>query len=885
MLRRKPPFLRFLTASLSFLCITSCQLFEADVADFMEKYTETAAIEAHEFNVETYNDQTPQLCIASEEDAVISLYMRNPKKFTLIPTVEFINLDSTFSTSDVTINQDDTNTITLSLPQKFLVPVDEGQDITAKISLKEPMSGRDFDRYTVDVHCNTIPPQILNPTILNKNNEQFVLAFDMPNEYEVAVRHKDLTEVVINGKSYPLSVTTKDDTDLEDTKYAEYTFTDSACKRERASSYIAINDKDFTHNSRTSVYVETGDPFLQNEHKEFTLTLKDRAGLSSTVTASTVITKLQMPQILDQNGVEITEGGLTGIPFDEDQQSGSITIIPPTKDHKGKTVPQTTVYYKVYQATGSGLLYTSGSTTEAKTIELPQDTYRVEAYAKCIGYENSATNTVIFRFMNNALFVTANASSGDGSPAHPYATISEALADIQARENKEARFTIYLEGNFTVQTTDKEGLSGSYGEIILSGDINTNELVIKKNKASSQAILKNLKLNTLLDPSVKVTIGNITITNSSGNGIDQESDAELTLDGAIITECSDSGVYANNGSLKLKSGTISENAGFGILLDSVDSCIISGGIITKNGSADNNAALQIGDSSCSITNVNITDNFGAGIKIGDSSTLNLSGGSITANKGGGILVSKTETLKIEGNPVVTGNTKVFEGQTTATTANVLLQHNDHTDPITPKIVITGALTAGCNIGIHIDEYDITNGPQPLASIGGSYLFANNYSNTDSPSLYFTSDQGYSIIKDGSGVSLTNSGSSGGQQLATDYNIQFSAETNAFTGITTGSAKVVTLTPIATVNSNPVSCTISSEGQLIVDGTAVSLTAAIYNGGTPAADLTVTVENAGDNKLKITIPAITYPNDYVLKITALYLGITHETNFSFTVAVE
>lgn len=854
MLRRKPPFLRFLTASLSFLCITSCQLFEADVADFMEKYTETAAIEAHEFNVETYNDQTPQLCIASEEDAVISLYMRNPKKFTLIPTVEFINLDSTFSTSDVTINQDDTNTITLSLPQTFLVPVDEGQDITAKISLKEPMSGRDFDRYTVDVHCNTIPPQILNPTILNKNNEQFVLAFDMPNEYEVAVRHKDLTEVVINGKSYPLSVTTKDDTDLEDTKYAEYTFTDSACKRERASSYIAINDKDFTHNSRTSVYVETGDPFLQNEHKEFTLTLKDRAGLSSTVTASTVITKLQMPQILDQNGAEITEGGLTGIPFDEDQQLGSITIIPPTKDHKGKTVPQTTVYYKVYQATGSGLLYTSGSTTEAKTIELPQDTYRVEAYAKCIGYENSATNTVIFRFMNNALFVSANASNGDGSPAHPYATISEALADIQARENKEARFTIYLEGNFEALT--------------LTGGINTDELVIKKKPGASEATLSSITLDTTLDSSFKVTVGNITITNTSGNGITQESSAELTIDGAIITQCTNYGIYAK-GPLKLKSGTISENSSIGVILDSVTSCTISGGTITKNGNSTT-AALHIGDSSCSITDVNITDNNGPGIQIGDSSTLNLSGGNITANKGGGILVNKTETLEIEGNPVVTGNTQ------SNLPANVILAH---TDPAV-KLKITGALTTGCNIGIHIDEYDITH--EPLASIGGSYLFANNYSNTDSPSLYFTSDQGYSIIKDGSSVSLTNSGSSGGQQLATDYNIQFSAQTNAFTGITTGSAKVVTLTPDITGTTN---YSVSSEGQLIVDGIAVSLTAAIYNGGTPAADLTVTVENAGDNKLKITIPAITYPNDYVLKITALYLGITHETNFSFTVAVE
>ena len=47
---------KLLFVSALLLGFTSCQLFENDVADFFEKYTETAAIEEHNISVQTYND-------------------------------------------------------------------------------------------------------------------------------------------------------------------------------------------------------------------------------------------------------------------------------------------------------------------------------------------------------------------------------------------------------------------------------------------------------------------------------------------------------------------------------------------------------------------------------------------------------------------------------------------------------------------------------------------------------------------------------------------------------------------------------------------------------------------------------------------------------------
>ena len=447
---------KLLLISALLLGFTSCQLFENDVADFMEKYTETAAIENHNISVQTYNDGLSQLCIASEEDAEIQMYMRNPKKFNLLPSVVFENLDSQFSRASVDISQTDSNTLLLLLPQDFLIPADEDHDISAEISLYEPMSGRSFDKYTINLHCNTKPAVILNPTVINNANSTFVVAFDMPSPEEVAIRHKDISAIEINGQSYPVTITTIADPDVEGAYIAEYTIDDAHFSRTAGSGYTFIGGKDFTAKTSTSFFYDTGETFFAGD-KEYTLVLKDSAGLTSTVKASTSISRLNKPVLKDQAGSKISENGITGIPFDENTMMGKITIEPPVQDHLGNAVSTTTVHYKVYEATGSCLVYTSGSTSEIKTIELPQNSYRVEAYATLTNYENSSTTIVKFRFINNILYVKAGFENGDGSEGAPYGTIAEAIADINARENHETRFTIYAEDDETTKLMWESG--------------------------------------------------------------------------------------------------------------------------------------------------------------------------------------------------------------------------------------------------------------------------------------------------------------------------------------------------------------------------------------------------------------------------------------------
>lgn len=387
------------------------------------------------------------------------------------------------------------------------------------------MSGREFNKYSVNLNCNTIPPVILNPTILNNNGQTFVIAFDMPNEEEVAIRHKDITSVVIGGTSYPVTVSTEVESD--GVNHAIYTFADSRFSRTRDPSWIAINYKDFTH-TRNSVYFDTGEQFVAAD-KEYTLTLQDSAGLSSTAKASTVISKLLKPVIKNQKGSEISERGMTGIPFDEDTQIGSITIYPPEQDHLGNPVSGATVHYKIYEATGSGIIYTSGTTTEAKTIELPQNTYRVEAYATLTNYETSATKTVKFRFINNALYVNPSSINGDGSEAAPWASVAEAFADINNPDRRrEVKFTIYIEGDLQE-------------EVVIDDTLNVDEVEFERKAGAATAKIKSFDINT----SKTVTIGNVTVTNtdSGGTGIKLNDGANLTLRGSDVSGSSGPGIY------------------------------------------------------------------------------------------------------------------------------------------------------------------------------------------------------------------------------------------------------------------------------------------------------------------------------------------------------
>ena len=282
-----------------------------------------------------------------------------------------------------------------------------------------------------------------------------------------------------------------------------------------------------------------------------------------------MISKLLKPVINNQKGSPISENGMTGIPFDEDVQKGRITILPPTQDHLGNPVSGATVHYKVYEATGSGLIYTSGSSTEAVTLELPQNTYRVEAYATLLNYENSATRTVKFRFENNVLYVNPASVNGDGSEAAPWPSIAQAIADINdPNRRREIKFTICVEGDLQE-------------DVVIDDSLNVDELEFEKKTGASTAKIKSLTVNGTKTVIVNDMI--ISNTASSGVGVKLNANTSLTLNRTNITGCSLYGLQLSTaGICNLNESTVNNN-GLGIYIASTSAiCNLVDTTVTGN---------------------------------------------------------------------------------------------------------------------------------------------------------------------------------------------------------------------------------------------------------------------------------------------------------------
>ena len=520
------------------LSFTSCQLFETDVSDFMEQYTETAAVEQHIFTIQPYYDKDNNPCINSSKDFEVTLYMRNPKNFSMQPSVDFPRL-SEIDTSNVSIEQLEFDTLKMLLPQSFLLAADEGKNITTDILLYEPMSGRTFVGYDITLFCNSIPPMVQNSTIINNHGSTFVIAFDMPMEDELALRNKDISSIVINGTEYPMSVAND----------GSFAFESSQFTRNFEPGFIFINDKDFTHTAR-SVYFNTEEPFVQGD-KDYTIGLKDSAGLIQTILTGTSIARLNRPSITDVDDTSYATGS-------DEMVSGSrtdpfkLTLAPPTRDHKGEEVSEAILHYTVYKGTSTvSAIVQEGNTTGSVELSLIEGTYHIEAYAKKTNYEQSQVLSVNFRVVDNAIFVSSSNGddSYDGTRELPFRTLNRAIADIDVRNMPNAHLTIYVDGTLSGTST----INASQ----------TRSITIMPRTGSSAAIdAQGAGTTITVNTSVPVTFKNITITGgngTNGGGIYIASGSTVTLkDNATVSgnSATNGGGIYNDGTLNLDNKSV-----------------------------------------------------------------------------------------------------------------------------------------------------------------------------------------------------------------------------------------------------------------------------------------------------------------------------------------
>lgn len=157
--------------------------WEEPVAEYFDKYTNTAAIEKHEISCGYEKDAGGTSCISSYGNKTVSFYLRNPRKY---------NLRTSFSTlgDEITVSQStsDKSVIYVTYPESYLIENDCGGSIGGTISLQEEETLREFESYTFSLKCNTPPPSVKGPMV-NAADSKYIVCFYMPTTELGSQRH------------------------------------------------------------------------------------------------------------------------------------------------------------------------------------------------------------------------------------------------------------------------------------------------------------------------------------------------------------------------------------------------------------------------------------------------------------------------------------------------------------------------------------------------------------------------------------------------------------------------------------------------------------------------------------------------------------------------
>ena len=278
--------LLFLAALTLFCILSSCHIYNLSLEDFLKEWTETARIAESSISPEpVYKDSYAH--IASGEDVLITYYLVNPQSYELNGIIAWSGEVSAEQVADYILEQDaaDRSLFYLTLKDGFLEGLDgDGTEISPTLTITEPNSGRTFGSYTVPALVNSPPPAVILPVVLRTcggaEDETYVICFNLPDMTGI---HGDVTTLKI-GSPYEKTYTVNTNGTLSGGGTELTTTYDTGWKPVTDAQFIGDKDNRF-------VGIVTDVP-LSDNLTTFTLTLTDRSGLSTSVTASTQAPKL-----------------------------------------------------------------------------------------------------------------------------------------------------------------------------------------------------------------------------------------------------------------------------------------------------------------------------------------------------------------------------------------------------------------------------------------------------------------------------------------------------------------------------------------------------------------------------------------------------------------
>lgn len=516
----------------------SCSDFNSPVKDYLEEYSNSAAIGYQQFLVPVEKDAEGIDSIASNVDGVIRFLLRNPQQYVISTNIVMDTGEEVHENDDYVINQsDDRQSLTLTFTKSFMSDHERGKSISARLDLVQQGFGKEFPSWHFDLRSNTPPPTpYASRVMLEPSADRYVLCFNLDLGNSV---HDDIASITVNDDVYTVS-----GVQAGDPQAITFSPVDPRMSTTPPAGTLRTvgNLQAFVPDAgMTQVYLLTNIAQSETESR-FTITVRDLKGLSRTAITTTKGEMLVQPTILNSRNEAPATGALSLYP----DANGNYQVI------LNHTVPGVTLNWTINGGT------TQTSTSLPTTLTIDNDC-TITAWASKNEFMNSDPVTVELHRVTNVFYVDptntdARDETGYGSQTSPFKTITYAVT--QFSEPDDETNMIYLMGNIT----GKEEYSVN-GCVTIEP---SNNLTCTIEGLTSTRTITDVDSNfcrgiyiSAINAPARITLRNLTITGCGGDA-DGAGIFFNSLDGSSLTleECTVSGNQINTTTTEARGGGI-----------------------------------------------------------------------------------------------------------------------------------------------------------------------------------------------------------------------------------------------------------------------------------------------------------------------------------------
>ncbi len=419
------------------LLLSACPNFHAPVREYLEDWTNNAAIVRAEYPEAFPTDSSGVVSLPSGADREVRLILRNPQDYDLRPTISAVNGETWYNGTDYsfTLSQD-RRSLTLAFSEAFLQTRDPDGDISSSILLIDDGTGRSFDPYVLPLRCNSAPPPILGSCVMMNGNSQ-VVCFSLDLSDSV---HGDIAAIEVNGSRHEVGVNAATNRLIldEDSDFLDPSSVPLASVPGTSTAFAPTA-------GAQAVYVDTRLPII-SENDVFMIRVIDSRGLSSSATTSSRGQKLGSPSFRDLAGAIVPEGGnlLPG----PDGMTSAIMISAPTVAGSESGLTAVNLSWELRRQSGGGVI-DSGAALDGASLTLENGSYALTAYARKNGYIDSDPVTLRFTVSSTVFYVDSLVdfdADAPGTLARPMKYLSYAIAKCT---NDTLHYRVYVTGVHT----------------------------------------------------------------------------------------------------------------------------------------------------------------------------------------------------------------------------------------------------------------------------------------------------------------------------------------------------------------------------------------------------------------------------------------------------